>query len=84
MIPGHFKPKDADSFTYPMIMELLEFLMGVPTFDAEQDELFSLHVYLIAAFGDIPAISMILHMKGHNGIFPCCMCLIKGVHVPNT
>ena len=84
MIPGHFKPKDADSFAYPMIMELLEFLAGVPTFNAEQDELFSLHTYLIAAFGDIPAISMILHMKGHNGIFPWCMCLIKGVHVPNT
>lgn len=84
MIPGRFKPKDADSFTYPMIMELLEFLAGVPTFDAEQDELFSLHAYLIAAFGDIPAISMILRMKGHNGIFPCRMCLIKGVRVPNT
>ena len=84
MIPGRFKPKDADSFAYPMIMELLEFLAGVPTFDAKQDELFSLHVYLIAAFGDILAISMILCMKGHNGIFPCRMCLIKGVHVPNT
>ena len=84
MIPGRFKPKDIDLFAYLMIMELLEFLAGVPTFDAEQDELFSLHAYLIAAFGDILAISMILWMKGHNGIFPCRMCLIKGVHVPNT
>ena len=84
IIPGPLKPKDTDSFAYLLIMELLEFLAGVPTFDVEQDELFALHAYLISTFGDIPAISMILRMKGHNGIFPCCMCLIKGVRVPNT
>ena len=83
-IPGQFKLKDADSFAYPMVIKLLEFLAGVPTFDVEQDELFLLHAYLIATFGDIPVISMILHMKGHNGIFPCCICLIKGICVPNT
>jgi hypothetical protein len=84
VIPGPRKPKDADSFAYPLVIELLEFLSGVATFDVEKNELFSLHAYLITAFGDIPAISMILRLKGHNGIFPCRICMIKGVRVPNT
>jgi Transposase family tnp2 len=84
VIPGPRKPKDTDSFAYPLVVELLEFLSGIPTFDVEQDELFALHAYLIVAFGDIPAISMIMRMKGHNAIFPCRMCSIKGVRVPDT
>ena len=59
-------------------------LSGIATFDSEQDEMFLLHAYLIAVFGDIPAISMIMRMKGHNAIFPCRMCMIKGVRLPET
>ena len=84
VIPGCFKPKDVDSFAYPLIVELLEFLAGVATFNPDQNELFTLHAYLVAVFGDIPAISMIMCMKGHNAIFPCRMCLIKGIRVPDT
>ena len=84
VIPGPKKPKDADSFAYPLIVELLEFLSGVATFDIERNVMFALHAYLVVVFGDIPAISMIMHMKGHNAIFPCRMCMIKGVRVPNT
>jgi len=84
VIPGPRKPKDADSFAYPLIVELLEFLAGISTFDVEQNALFALHAYLVAVFGDIPAISMIMRMKGHNAIFPCRMCLIKGIRVPDT
>ena len=84
VIPGPRKPKDTDSYVYLLVIELLEFLSGIPTFDAEQDQLFALHAYLITAFGDIPAISMIMRMKGHNAIFPCRMCSIKGVRVPDT
>lgn len=84
VIPGPQKPKDADSFAYPLIVELLEFLRGIATFDTERNELFALHAYLVAVFGDIPAISMIMRMKGHNAIFPCRMCMIKGVRMPDT
>ncbi|PBK74576.1 hypothetical protein ARMSODRAFT_985795 [Armillaria solidipes] len=27
---------------------------------------------------------MLMHMKGHNGISPCCMCKIIRLHVPNS
>jgi len=72
------------SWTWQLVEELLEFLRGISTFDVTQEELFALRAYLIAVFGDIPAVSMIMRMKGHNAIFPCRMCMIKGVRVPNT
>ena len=43
-----------------------------------------LHAYLIVVFGDIPAISMIMRMKGHNGISPCRMCKIQGIRIPSS
>lgn len=41
-----------------------------------------MQAFLILVFGDIPAISMLMHMKGHNGISPCRWCKIKGVQIP--
>ncbi|KAI5898155.1 uncharacterized protein SCHCODRAFT_02684399 [Schizophyllum commune H4-8] len=38
-----------------------------------------LETYLILVFGDIPAVSLVLRMKGHNGYSPCRMCHITGV-----
>lgn len=46
--------------------------------------LFELHAYLIVVFGDIPAISMIMRMKGHNALCPCRMCNIQGIHIPSS
>ena len=43
-----------------------------------------LHAYLIVVFGDIPAIFMIMWMKGHNAICPCHMCNIQGVRIPSS
>ena len=40
-------------------------------FDVISQSLFLLHAYLILAFGDIPAITLIMRMKGQNGISPC-------------
>ncbi|KAJ3804938.1 hypothetical protein F5876DRAFT_91689 [Lentinula aff. lateritia] len=43
--------------------------------------MFSLHTYLILIFRDIPAVSMVMRMTGHNGYAPCCMCKITGVRI---
>ncbi|RXW12405.1 hypothetical protein EST38_g13451 [Candolleomyces aberdarensis] len=83
VIPGPKKPKDSDSFLYPLVQELLQLSIGVTTFDSQASALFKLRAYPILGFGDYPAISMIMQMKGHNGIFPCRMCLIEGLRVPN-
>lgn len=84
VIPGPKKPVDIDSFLWPLLQELHRLATGVRAFDILTSTLFSLRAYLILAFGDIPAVSMIMHMKGHNGISPCRMCEIVGLRVPNS
>ncbi len=78
-VPGPKKPWDWDSFCWPLAEELIQLEMGVKTFDAISLSLFLLHAYLILAFGDIPAMALIMHMKGQNGFSPCRICDIKGI-----
>jgi hypothetical protein len=63
--------------------ELLKLAVGVSAYDALKCSFFSLYAYVITAFGDIPAISMLMHMKGHNSLSPCQMCTIKGIQMLN-
>jgi hypothetical protein len=79
VIPGPNKPKDFDSFLWPIVEEFLKLSEGVHAFDITTSKLFALHAYLVLAFGDMPAMSMVMQMKGHNGILPCCMCNIKAL-----
>jgi hypothetical protein len=83
-IPGPKKPGDFDSFLWPLVQELLQLELGISVFDAIMMTIFLLHAYLIVVFGDIPTVSMIMHMKGHNGLSPCCMCEIQGIHIPSS
>src|SRR6267142_2704807 len=76
-------PWNADSFIHPLVRELLELAIGMSTYDALSSHLFALHAYVITAFGDIPAISMLMHMKGHNSRCPCRMCGILGIRIPD-
>lgn len=84
VIPGPKKPVDFDSFLWPAIQEFLRLAVGVHAFDALTDEFFALRAYLILVFGDIPAISMVMRMKGHNGFCPCRMCNIHGIRPPDS
>lgn len=84
VIPGPHKPKDPDSFMWPMVEELLTLMAGAPTLDAQAQAMVSLRAFLILCGGDIPAVSMIMNIKGHNGFSPCRMCKILGVDVPNS
>jgi len=83
IIPGPKKPWDADLFIYPLVQELLKLAVSVSAYDALSRSVFALHTYLITAFGDIPAVSMLMNMKGHNGASPCRMCKIKGIGIPD-
>ncbi|KAF7328599.1 hypothetical protein MSAN_02480800 [Mycena sanguinolenta] len=84
VIPGPNKPKDSDSFLWPTVQELLQLAAGVRAFDALSNSMFVLRAYLILVFGDIPAVSMFMKMKGHNGISPCRMCKIIGLWIPGA
>jgi len=81
IIPGPKKPHDADSFIYPLMQELLKLSTGRSAYDALSCSVFALLAYLITAFGDIPAVSMLMHMKGHNALHPCQMCGIQGIRI---
>ena len=84
VIPGPKKPKDIDSFLYPLVEELLSLANGVRAFDANTGEIFCLRAFLIVVFGDIPAMSLVMKMKGHNGILSCHACRIHGLRIPNA
>jgi hypothetical protein len=83
-VPGPKKPWDWDSFCWPLVQELVQLEIGVQAFDAVSMVLFLLHAYLILAFGDIPAVALMMRMKGQNAISPCRMCDIKGISVART
>lgn len=83
VIPGPKKPKDIDSFLWPLVEELLQLSAGVPAFDAASGKAFTLRAYLVLGTGDIPAMSMVMRMKGHNAFSPCRMCSIHGVQIPD-
>ena len=80
IIPGPKSVKDADSFLIPLYKELAQLSEGVDgVLDVTSQEFFILRAYLILVFGDIPAISKLLMMKGHNGYCPCRWCEITGI-----
>ncbi|KAG8988522.1 hypothetical protein FRB90_002697, partial [Tulasnella sp. 427] len=82
VIPGLKQAKDSNSFLWPFVEEMLSLAKGVVAFDALAKESFVLHAYVILAFGDIPAVAKLMHMKGHNGHRPCRMCMISGIRIP--
>ena len=83
IIPGPKSVKDVDSFLIPLYDELAQLSEGVDgALDLTAEEFFILRAYLIVLFGDIPAISKLLMMKGHNGYSPCRSCEIKGMRNP--
>ncbi|KAF8680006.1 Transposase family tnp2 [Rhizoctonia solani] len=74
VIPGPKQFKDLNSFLIPLLEELLELKIGVPTKDCSAVPLqqwFKLRAFLVLAFGDIPALSKLLGVKGHNAFVPC-------------
>ena len=83
VIPGPKSVKDVDSFLVPLYDELAQLSEGVDgALDLSAEEFFILRAYLILLFGDIPAMSKLLMMKGHNGYCPCRYCEIRGVRAP--
>ena len=58
--------------------------MGVKAFNAISLLIFLLHAYLILVFGDIPAMALVMRMKGQNVISPCRICEIKAIRLDRT
>lgn len=84
VIPAPTMVKNLDSYLTPLYEELSQLSKGETTLDPWAEEFFWFHVYLILAFGDYPAISKLMHMKGHNGLCPCRFCEIRGLRPPGV
>lgn len=84
VIPGPKKPSDIDSFLWPLVQEFIDLAAGVTAFDALSESMFVLRAYLILVFGDIPAVSLLMKVKGHNGFSPCRVCKITAVRAPGS
>ena len=82
VIPGPQKPTDMDSFLIPLAEELFRLAAGVKAYDALSKLPFLLRAFLLIVFGDFPAVSMLMKMKGVNGISPCRSCKIRAEPVP--
>ena len=82
IIPGPNKPAIPDSFLVPLLEELYQLARGVHTYDALSRSMFHLQAFLIILFGDLPAISMLMKMKGVSGLSPCRACTIKAIPIP--
>ncbi|CCO34284.1 hypothetical protein BN14_08379 [Rhizoctonia solani AG-1 IB] len=64
-VPGPHSPKDINLFLQPLIDELAQLAKGVEAVDVVREEIFSLRAHLIAAGGDLPAISPTANKKTH-------------------
>ena len=82
IIPGPNKPADMDSFLIPLAEELFQLAAGVKAYDILTGSYFTLRAFLLVVFGDLPAVSMLMKMKGVNAISPCRSCKIKAIPIP--
>ena len=53
---------------------------GVLCYDAFMQCEFTLHAYIIAWTGDIPALSKVMNITGHNSYSGCRFCDIRGIY----
>src|SRR6266508_5594688 len=53
---------------------------GVLCYDAFIQCEFTLHAYIIAWTGDIPALSKVMNITGHNSYSGCRFCDIQGIY----
>jgi hypothetical protein len=84
VIPGPHKPFYFDSFLWLFVQEALKLECWVTAWDTVSDSVFTLRAFFLAVFSDMPAMSMVMRMVGHNGVHPCRFCHIRGVRIPNA
>ncbi|GAA5976237.1 hypothetical protein JCM11641_001090 [Rhodosporidiobolus odoratus] len=68
LIPGPNKPSDWDSFLFPLVKDSWSWARhGTKIFDSYQQKVVTQRIYILAFSGDMPAMAMLMAMKGHTG-----------------
>ncbi|GET57996.1 transposase domain-containing protein [Rhizophagus irregularis DAOM 181602=DAOM 197198] len=78
IIPGPKQPQDFNSFLYPLIQEMKMLQDGILCYDGNKKEYFTLRAHILAWTGDLPALSKILYLTGHNSYSGCRFCNLRG------
>ncbi|GBC17777.2 transposase domain-containing protein [Rhizophagus irregularis DAOM 181602=DAOM 197198] len=78
IIPGPKQPQDFNSFLYPLIQEMKLLQDGILCYDGNKKEYFTLRAHILAWTGDLPALSKILYLTGHNSYSGCRFCNLRG------
>ncbi|OAD81231.1 hypothetical protein PHYBLDRAFT_73842 [Phycomyces blakesleeanus NRRL 1555(-)] len=78
ILPGPKKPTHLDSFLILIINELRDLKAHGLVVKHNGVELYRSKVYLLLAFGDIPAVADMAHIGSHTSLFGCRFCEIKG------
>ncbi|GET59088.1 transposase domain-containing protein [Rhizophagus irregularis DAOM 181602=DAOM 197198] len=72
------QPQDFNSFLYPLIQEMKLLQDGILCYDGNKKEYFTLRAHILAWTGDLPALSKILYLTGHNSYSGCRFCNLRG------
>lgn len=83
IIPGPKSPVNITSFLKPVLDEIKELSstwLEVLMWDGCVRRV---RVHLLFAMGDLPAMAKLCHLRGHNALFPCRYCHIRGIRKDN-
>ncbi|GAA6036393.1 hypothetical protein JCM8097_001699 [Rhodosporidiobolus ruineniae] len=84
LIPGRNKPTDFDSFLFPFVEDSWDWARdGTRIYDAARGQFVQQRIYVLSVSGDMPAMAMVMAMKGHGGICACRDCEMHGLQAPN-
>ncbi|GES80728.1 hypothetical protein RCL_jg90.t1 [Rhizophagus clarus] len=75
---GPKQPQDFNSFLYPLIQEMKMLQDGISCYDGNKKENFTLRAHILAWTGDLPALSKVLCLTGHNLYLGCRFCNLQG------
>ncbi|GET00247.1 transposase domain-containing protein [Rhizophagus clarus] len=78
IIPGLKQPQDFNLFLYPLIQEMKMLQDGISYYDENKKENFTLRAHILAWTGNLPALSKILCLIGHNSYSGCRFCNLQG------
>jgi len=67
-----------------LIYTVFLILDGINIYDAFSRRNIILHCYTILWTGDIPAVSKIMCLSGHNAYLGCRFCYLKGIYCQNS
>ena len=56
------------------------YIVGVQVYDKFTNSNFTLHAHVLLWTGDIPAISKLVNLTGHNSYMGCRFCNLRGVY----